>query len=1044
MNRRRATVHPLKQCTNKANLVQIKCYGDLRMALIDTGASHSYVKLKYFDYLLEKNPHLKYKITTDSTLTTCLADGRIIQCDKKVVLHLKLGYFSWDFSFWLVPTLVTDVILGLNFLGFVGAVIDLKKQCLKFHFSEKEIPLCAQVFQKPFVATCSEVFDTDDQSRLIQLLNSFSDVISDRIGRCDVLPYSFTVTDDVPVRMPHFGCSPPKLFAFKQIIDKLLKADVISYSKSDYSAPAFLVPRNKQSVNKNEYRMVVNYGELHKKIRLDPYPMPTIDQALQYLGKAKYFSVIDLNSSFHQVLLKPSVRHYTAFSTPWAQFQFNRIPMGACYGTQALSRVLEHVFSDIKYNFVFNYVDDIIIYSSSYNEHLTHIEEVLNRLRKVGLTANPKKVLWAKQSVPFLGYIISNGQLFLNPERVAPVLNFPRPKTVKGVQKFIGFLGYYSRFIVDFATLAAPLNLLKRKNQSFIWESEQEHAFVTLKSKLATAPALYLVDFNQRFTLHVDASAIALGVALGQWHDGVNVPVAFGSRLLTESERHLSAYEKEALACVYGVEKFSTYLDSNEFDLYTDNQALSWLLGHSNHFGKLGRWVYRLTRYRFKIHHVKGETNIVADSLSRMFDPTEFHVSEETDLLPLAVFSTPPNLYADIKEAQKNDSFCKTCINDMKQNITTQYKLIDGFLMFTGKNSKQRKIVVPSVFHNALFQYFHASVYGGHLGIHKTYHKIASHFYWPTLRNDVAAKVKTCLDCQKCKPPLNTKIGMHSVDAVNYVWETVHLDIFGPLTRTTKGNICILILIDVFSKFVMLLPLKNMKANTIVNALTNIVWKFTGGAVNLVTDNATYFRSHLFIDMCHKWAMKYITSSPYYPQGNNVERFNRNLKITLTALYQNKQTLWDEDLDLINIGFNNALHVSTKQTPSMVFFGRELSHPLINIWGIPSPSEPLSDIERNDLSNFVVKHLTIARQKVAANYNKDRKLCQFQKGDKVMCRSFKLPSKAEMISGKLLPAYSGPYVIGNFVKPNTVMLFHCNTGKFYRKAHITHLKNFYI
>lgn len=352
--------------------------------------------------------------------------------------------------------------------------------------------------------------------------------------------------------------------------------------------------------------------------------------------------------------------------------------------------------------------------------------------------------------------------------RVAPIINFPRPKNLKDVMHFIGMMGYYARFIPRFAEIAAPLHSPKRKNQMFTWKEDQEKAFCTFKHELASAPALHVVDFTKSLCLHVDASATALGAVLGQcWDEGVR-PVTFACHLLTDAERKLGAYE-EALAYLFGVERFATYLESKEFDLYMDNRALSWIFNHPQKFGKLGRWVYRLLKFRFKIHHVSGKENEVAESLSRMYDIEEFHVRDVAPECTVSMFTPSHQVYCDLKVGHDEDPLCKQIHQDILAGVQLPYAIHDGFVVHTGVRGRAQWIVVPVSFQPMILSYFHALVYGGYMGVLKTFQKVAGNFYRPTMTQDVTTFVRACKDCQQLKPPHNSKVGMHNFDTPSFL-----------------------------------------------------------------------------------------------------------------------------------------------------------------------------------------------------------------------------------------------------------------------------------
>jgi hypothetical protein len=272
------------------------------------------------------------------------------------------------------------------------------------------------------------------------------------------------------------------------------------------------------------------------------------------------FTTLDLNSAYHQIGLTERSKPLTAFATDWNLYEYTRVPFGIATGAQILTRLLDQVFSDVKFRFVFHYLDDLVIYSDSLHEHLQHLREVFTRLRKAGLTVNPAKDKFATPQL----------------SRTEAIRNFPSPRDVKGIARFIGMVNFFHKFILRFAERATPLNLLRKKGVSFFWGPDQKKAFEDLKLAIINPPVLRMADFSQRFILQTDASSRAVAAVLLQQFEGERQPIAFASRTLTQQERKYSAYELECLAMLFGLEKFRPYLEHVEFDLETDNQALMW------------------------------------------------------------------------------------------------------------------------------------------------------------------------------------------------------------------------------------------------------------------------------------------------------------------------------------------------------------------------------------------------------------------------------------------------------------------------------------
>jgi hypothetical protein len=262
--------------------------------------------------------------------------------------------------------------------------------------------------------------------------------------------------------------------------------------------------------------------------------------------------------------------------------------MGISVGCQVLFRAVDSLFGDLKHKYVYNFMNDLLVYSSTTEEHLDHLKEVFSRLEKAGFTLNREKVHLDQSEIKFLGHSLSAEGVKILPERIQAISQFPPPKSLKGVRRFLGMVGFYANFVKRFSQMAEPLHALKRKNARFVWDEPQQTAFEQLKLSISTPPVPQIPDFSREFVLVCDASDIAVSGVLHQRRSEGLLPIAFASRLLSAAERKYSIYEKECLAVVWACERYRVYLEHKEFVLHTDNQALSWLLNQVRDLGSVG------------------------------------------------------------------------------------------------------------------------------------------------------------------------------------------------------------------------------------------------------------------------------------------------------------------------------------------------------------------------------------------------------------------------------------------------------------------------
>jgi RNase H-like domain found in reverse transcriptase/Reverse transcriptase (RNA-dependent DNA polymerase)/Integrase zinc binding domain/PHD-finger/Integrase core domain len=392
----------------------------------------------------------------------------------------------------------------------------------------------------------------------------------------------------------------------------LLNLGVIKPSHSPWMSAPVCVKKHDKTL-----RLCIDFRPLNAVTVPDPYPLPVIEHLLTRMSKAQYFSCMDIVSAFWQVPMESKSTPYTGFRTHKGNFEWVRMPFGLVNASSTFQRLMDEILGDLE--FAAAYLDDVFIFSSTWEEHLQHISIVLERLLAYNVKLKLVKCIFGATSIKCLGHVVGGGKVVPDPEKLAAIVNMPEPLDLKMLRSFIGMASYYRQYIENFALIVAPLSRLTRKNVPFIWDEECIKAFNTLKEKLTTEPVLRLPDFKREFILTTDWSKIAIGAVLSQIdpETGFDHPVAFASRLLNDAERNYSPTEGELLALIWAVDKFRLYLDGRKFTAYTDHHALEWLASARYNNSKLERWALRLQEYNFEVKYKKGEENLVADCLSR-------------------------------------------------------------------------------------------------------------------------------------------------------------------------------------------------------------------------------------------------------------------------------------------------------------------------------------------------------------------------------------------------------------------------------------------
>ena len=460
-----------------------------------------------------------------------------------------------------------------------------------------------------------------EQAMLDSVLLKYKDVLCPTPGRTEAAQLCIRTGDSEPVRSHPYRIPPKWKEEVKTQLDQLLALGIIEPSTSPWSSSLVIVSKKDGGV-----RTCVDYRAVNAVTDPDPYQMPLIEEILDMLSTAVFISKVDLNKGFHQIPILEEDCPKTSFCTPWGKFQYRYMPFGLRNGPAVFQRLMDNLLHrDKEYSQV--YIDDIAIFSATWEEHCQQIDVVLGRLKQAGLTAKVTKCQWAQTQVEFLGHIVGKGKVSPAELKVKAVADFQLPKTKKGVRQFLGLTGYYRRFIPNFAEHSFHLTEATRKTapDRIMFSDALNDEFLYLKSVLCSVPTLTLPVPADSFVLQTDASGVGLGAVLSVVREDVEYPVAFYSKKLLPRERQYSASELEALAVVVAVGHFEAYLITHPFTIVTDHRALTFLNSAQHRNGRLARWAIKLQPFTFSIRYRPGSQHINADVLSRMFtdDPQE-------------------------------------------------------------------------------------------------------------------------------------------------------------------------------------------------------------------------------------------------------------------------------------------------------------------------------------------------------------------------------------------------------------------------------------
>ena len=846
--------------------------------------------------------------------------------------------------------------------------------------------------------------------------------------------------DAKPFKKRQYKLSPYMLEHLNNELDKMLTLDVVEPSFSPWNSPVLLVKKNG-----GEFRFCFDGRSLNEVTKKDSYPLPLVDDILKMLSNAKFISSIDLKSAFWQIPLDEESREKTAFSIPGrGLFHFKVLPFGLSNSAQITQRLMDRLFFAKYSEKIFVYLDDIIITSSTFSEHIQLLSEVHERLSKAKLTVNIQKCHFFRNSLKYLGYIVDSYGLRTCSDKVKAMVEYPQPKNTTQIRSFLGLCGWYRRFIPHFSTLIKPLNdLLKGrgKKQSISWNEKAEEAFQEIKQKLISAPILAAPDFSLEFSIQCDASDFGLGALLTQIQGDEERVIAYASRSLSRAERNYSVTEREILSCVFGCEIFSGYVQGVHFKLITDHSCLRYLHRLSNPSGRLSRWSLRLSKYDFEIIHRKGSLHVVPDALSRSVPKVEINI------LGISLENLDP-WYLKMKDK----------ITKCPEKYP-QWMIKNGYIFkHTSKkiilqtNISEWKLVVPLNQRNYVIDDCHSTATSAHMGFYKTFHRIAENFYWPKMRKDILEFVRRCKICGREKPPNYQRFGlMGAAKKATFQFEVLCYDTKGPFVPSSKGHKYLLVAVDYFTKYTIMKSVRNATSEAIVSFLENVFLTYGVPRV-LLLDNASTHTSKSFNKFVGNYKIPQVSYNLFYhPQTNPVERVNRTIGTAIRCFIKDSHKKWDVEIPKIQMALNTAVHEVTGFSPAFLTFGRKL--PVYGDYYDDNPNLNVSNLGENRKSyaneleklpaiyKTVQERLNKAYERACSYYNLRKRDRVFKVGEKVWKRNFVQSNKAEDFSAKLANRYV-LCTVKKVISKVSYELDHID-GTYAGRYHVSNLKPYF-
>ncbi|KAG1957220.1 thy-1 membrane glycoprotein [Pimephales promelas] len=633
----------------------------------------------------------------------------------------------------------------------------------------------------------SEHLSTPQQEQLQRLLGEFMDIFAAREEDCTrtaLVQHHIDTGPAAPIRLRPHRLPLAKRQAAEEMIREMAANGIIEPSDSPWAAPMVMV-RKKTGA----WRPCVDFRRLNAVTRKDSYPLPRIDDALDYVAGSCWFSSLDLRSGYWQVELAAEARPKTAFTIGQGLWQFKVMPFGLCNAPATFERLMERVLKDIPRTRCVVYLDDLLVHARDFDQAVHNLREVLTAIRSAGLRLNPAKCNLLTRQTQFLGHVVSESGVATDPTKVAAVRDWPPPTNITELRSFLGLASYYRRFVRDFATIASPLHQLTNKGRRFGWSEDCAVAFRQLKAALIDAPVLAYPDPNQPFLVDTDASNVGVGAVLSQRGENGERVVAYYSCSLSRPERNYCVTRRELLAVVLAVRHFRPYLLGTRFTLRTDHASLTWMLNFRQPEGQVARWLEILQEYDFEVQHRPGRQHANADALSRrpcFADECRYcSRQEERCLEPSSAAVRPGDTRGDgepftteqLRQQQANDQVlmkvrgwleAQTCpdwpaVSSQGPEIKTLHsqwgslELHDGVIyrrwQAPGGGIDRLQLLVPHALRPEVLRWVHGAAGAGHFGNSKTVRRLRQRFYWPGCRQDTEMYVHCCDICTAQKGP---------------------------------------------------------------------------------------------------------------------------------------------------------------------------------------------------------------------------------------------------------------------------------------------------
>uniref|UniRef100_A0A670K6E2 Gypsy retrotransposon integrase-like protein 1 n=1 Tax=Podarcis muralis TaxID=64176 RepID=A0A670K6E2_PODMU len=818
-----------------------------------------------------------------------------------------------------------------------------------------------------------------------------------------------------------YAMSDREMQELREFIDKNLKRGFIRESKAAGGSPVFFVDKK----HTDKPRLVCDFRRLNAVTEPVAFPMPRIDDILTRVRKGKIFTKLDLRGAYNLIRIRKGDEWKTTMFTPLGAFEYLVMPFGLQAGSACFQSFMNHVLGPLLYKNCVAFLDDVLVYSENEEQHVRDVREVLSRLQANRLWVKLEKCQFHTKEVEFLGYLLSDKGLAMDPGKVQAVLEWKTPKTKKDVQRFLGFGNFYRKFIRNFAHLTAPITDCLSSKKKFVWTAEAERAFEELKRAFASEGQLLHVDLQKKLRVETDASDRAIGAVLLLLQPGKEEsewrPCAFFSRKLNKSERNYTVYDWELLAIHEAFRRWRHLLigAQHKVQVCTDHKNLEyWRTARVLNQRQL-RWAQEFSKFNFEICYVPGPENVRADALSRKPEYLEGEgAPEETHVIPEDRWVCGAALVGqrELVEGTVHDEYAQ----DKLRGLRREGDKPGGFEERNGALYYKGALYIPEgELREKVLKQLHDSPTAGHFGQHKTMWLVTREFWWPKVREDVREYVRGCDQCQRAKGERRAPAGLlEPLPTPERPWETVAIDFMTDLPRS-RGKTAIMVVVDLLTKMAHFIACSHaVTAEETAKLFVENVFRLHGAPLRVVSDRGKQFTSRFWRKLMSLLHVEVNFSTARHPETNGqAERANGVLQQYLRCYVNDRENDWVEKLALAEFAYNNAENVSTGMSPFLANHG---CHPRAfpggegENWSVPAAEQFVEEMEA--IHRQLQLNLNRAKEEYKRQADKNRREGEsIRVGDQVWLSTQGLPFKGGC--KKLRPKRLGPFEVTQQVNP---------------------------